>query len=154
MSGISTPEAISYGINHMLYLLGVYMLGFFAVFFGFIIAVESPILGFIIMMSGVVLVFGGLHGAIYKMSGDATAHVLFQARVDGERITIGRHQSTGTQTRVVSTSPSDTDRSTRTTSSKQSETEDRITIECGNCSRRFQGPAEVCPICGEPTDIE
>lgn len=76
MSGVSTSEAVVYGIKHMIYMGVVYAIGFGMMIFGIITAQDSNTLGIFLLLIGLIILLGGLHGAIYKMAGDATARVM------------------------------------------------------------------------------
>lgn len=79
MSGVSTSEAVVYGIKHMIFMGVVYAIGFSMMIFGIIVAEDNPdsnALGIFLLLIGLLVLLGGLHGAIYKMAGDATARVM------------------------------------------------------------------------------
>lgn len=79
MSGVSTSEAVVYGIKHMIFMGVVYAIGFGMMIFGIIVAEDNPdsnTLGIFLVLIGLLILLGGLHGAIYKMAGDATARVM------------------------------------------------------------------------------
>ncbi|MDS0475956.1 hypothetical protein [Natrinema sp. 1APR25-10V2] len=87
MSGISTSAAIWYGIKHMVYMGVVYVIGFFMMGLGLAFAIESePLLGLGLAGVGIIVIFGGLHGAIYKMAGDATARVMERSTPTAQKV--------------------------------------------------------------------
>lgn len=82
MDGIRTSEAITYGLKHMVYLSFVYLLGFAAMGLGILFVVDNSVgMGVLFILAGITIILGGLHGAIYKMAGDATARVMNRSEI-------------------------------------------------------------------------
>ncbi|WP_152422901.1 hypothetical protein [Halorubrum kocurii] len=86
MAGINTYEAIVYGVKHMAYLSIVYILGGVIFLFGLVGIVEGEPAGIVPSLLGLLLIAAGLHGAIYKMAGDATAKVIQESNQQESRI--------------------------------------------------------------------
>jgi thiosulfate reductase cytochrome b subunit len=96
MDGISSSEAIVYGVKHLLYVGVVYLIGTIITLIGTAMIVDSltgyggsggsAAAGLVIVLVGAIVIFGGLHGAIYKMAGDATARVMARSSPTAEKI--------------------------------------------------------------------
>jgi hypothetical protein len=85
MGEINGSEAVWYGIKHLGYIFVVYIIGLGLLFFGTIMGVESNNgISLLILIAGIIFILGGIHGAIYKISGDATERVLQNYIKSGE----------------------------------------------------------------------
>jgi len=111
MKGIGTFEAIGYGIKHMVYMGTVYALGFLMFGAAVVTFQNSATTAALLALLGLAVILGGLHGAIYKMAGDATARVL--ARTDVQVRESGASSDSGLAT---PTSPAHQDTATETSS--------------------------------------
>lgn len=74
----------------MLYMFTIYAVGIVLLILGVAAAVNggsgSAVLGFLLALVGTVIIFGGLHGAIYKMAGDATARVISRSTPTAKKV--------------------------------------------------------------------
>lgn len=91
--GIRMDQAVEYGLKHMFFYVILYLVGFGLVFGGLAAMIGSEDgsawVGFFLAILGIVIVFGGLHGAMYKIAGDATAKVINQSTVQSTKISSG-----------------------------------------------------------------
>lgn len=84
MDGISASEAVSYGLQHMFTMGAMYLLGLASIGFGVLLIQNSIGAAAALILIGVAVILGGLHGAIYKMAGDATARVISRSEATGQ----------------------------------------------------------------------
>ena len=146
--GITVGEAVSYGIKHLMFFVLIYIIGI--VMFGFgalLMTEEAPGLGAIVILFGVVIILGGLHGAVYKVAGDAAAKAISKSTVTAEKQS--RNTSSVAESNSVQQEQNPGDNAdAATVESRLDETGDEILV-CSACGKPVEPDTDTCPACKE-----